>query len=74
MRGSYPNDLEELAERVQQHLEAENMYVNERMEAFEKKRQLWLTEAIRSALLNINGWVDERLIEPIKNFLLRRGF
>ncbi|HYT46721.1 MAG TPA: hypothetical protein VEP90_30625, partial [Methylomirabilota bacterium] len=61
-----PNDIEQLVERVRRHIEDEEIYVDERMEAFEVKRQSWLSEAIRRALISIHGFVDESLIEPIR--------
>ncbi len=67
-----PNDIEQLVERVRRHIEDEDMYVRERMEAFEVKQQSWLINAIRRALSSIYGLVDESLIEPIRALLFRR--
>jgi hypothetical protein len=64
-----PGNIEEITRKVKQHLEDEDTYLRERMEAFDIKKDFWLTEAIKNALRRIYGWFDESLVELIKRLL-----
>jgi hypothetical protein len=74
MGSNYYDDLNQVVDHVHSYIEMNEKYTRERNESFSIRWHTWLTNAIRKALNNLYGYVDENLIEPVKQALVRRGF
>jgi hypothetical protein len=74
MNGNHYDNFDQVVDHVHDYIERNETYARERSESFSVRWHIWLTNVIRKALITIQGYVDENLIEPVKQGLIRRGF
>lgn len=69
-KGSY--NMADLEEYISHQVQESEMYTKERMEIFGTKWHIWLKNVIEDALRALGVWVDENIVEQIKERILRR--
>lgn len=72
MSHNYHENFDQVVDHVSSYIEQNERYARERSESFSKQWHIWLVNAIRNALNNIYGYVDENLVERVRRALVRR--
>jgi hypothetical protein len=72
MSHNYHESFDQVVDHVDSYIKRNERYARERSESFSQQWQIWLVNAIRNALNNIYGYVDDSLVERVRRALVRR--